>query len=165
MSKGIAKFLGLAVLLAGAASPVLAQGAAKGCIELKSTAEVEQTVVAANGEKSVKLVPADRVVPGTVVVWTITAHNVCKQASDNVSINNAVPEHMSFVANSATGAGSDITFSLDGKSFGTPEQLTVADNGTTRKARADEYRHVRWVFKAPLQPGTQVAASFRAVLN
>ena len=64
------------------------------------------------------------------------------------------------------GPGSDITYSLDGKTFGTAEQLTVqARTARTRQARADEYKHIRWVFKNSLQPGAQAFARFRAVLN
>ena len=95
----------------------------------------------------------------------MTANNVCKQPSDKVTINNAVPEHMTYVANSATGPGSDISYSLDGKTFGADGQLTVSENGATRKARADEYKHIRWVFKDSLQPGASAFARFRAVLN
>jgi len=164
MDQGIRKFLSIAALLAGGLSSQ-AFAAEQGCIALKSTAEVEQSVVNDKGEKTTKLVAADKVVPGVEVVWTVTASNICKQPSDQVTINNAVPEHMSYVANSATGPGADITYSLDGRTFAAAEQLTVQENGATRKARADEYKHIRWVFKASLQPGSQALARFRAVLN
>ena len=164
MIKGTYKFLGAAaLLLCSLGSQAFA--ADPGCIVLKSTAEIEQEVVNAKGEKSTTLVPANKVVPGVEVVWTVTANNVCKQPSDKVTINNAVPEHMTYVANSATGAGTDITYSVDGQTFGTPEQLTVKADGGTRKARADEYKHIRWVFKNSLQPGASAFARFRAVLN
>jgi uncharacterized repeat protein (TIGR01451 family) len=160
------KFCGLAAIAVAAcslSSQAFAQD--QGCIVLKSVAEVEQAVVNDKGEKSTKLVPAGKVVPGVEVVWTVTANNVCKQPSDKVTINNAVPEHMTYVANSAVGPGSDVTYSLDGKSFGTAEQLVVKADGGERQARADEYRHIRWVFKNSLQPGAQAFARFRAVLN
>ena len=165
MIKGNHKFLAAAALIAcGFASQAFAQGQ-QGCILLKSTAEIAKEVVDAKGVKSVTMVPADKVVPGVEVTWTVTANNICKQPSDKVTINNAVPEHMSYVENSAIGPGNDITFSLDGKTFAAPDQLTVQENGATRKARADEYRHIRWVFKDSLQPGAQGFARFRAVLN
>ena len=164
MFMGTRKFIGLAAVIAcSLSSQAFAQD--KGCIALKSVAEIEQEVVNAAGEKSTKLVPADKVVPGTVVIWTVTANNTCKQPSDGVTINNAVPAHMTFVPNSAVGPGSDITYSLDGKSFGTSEQLTVEDNGAARQARASEYKHIRWTFRSSLAPGATAFASFRAVLN
>jgi uncharacterized repeat protein (TIGR01451 family) len=163
MITGIRKFIGATALIACFAGPALAQ--TQGCIALKSVAEVEQEVVDTKGQKSIKLVPATTVVPGTVVTWTVTADNVCKKPSDNVTINNAIPEHMTYVANSATGPGADITYSLDGKAFGTADQLAVQENGAARKARADEYKHIRWEFKSSLQPGASAMARFRAVLN
>jgi uncharacterized repeat protein (TIGR01451 family) len=158
------KVFALAMMFAcGASSQAFAQQ--KGCIELKSTAQIEQEVVDAKGAKSKQLVEATKVVPGVEVVWTITASNVCKQPSDAVTINNAVPEHMTYVANTASGPGADIAYSVDGKTFAKSSDLTVQDSGTARKARADEYKHIRWVFKDPLQPGASTIASFRAVLN
>ena len=164
MITGIRKFIGAAALVAcGFAAPTFAQ--TPGCIALKSVAEVEQEVVDAKGQKSTKLVPATSVVPGTVVTWTVTADNVCKQPSDKVTINNAIPEHMTYVANSATGQNADITFSLDGKAFAAADQLTVQENGAARKARADDFKHIRWVFRGALAPGAQAVARFREVLN
>jgi len=166
MIKGIRKYIGVAAILACSfGSQAFAQSPGPGCVALKSTAEVEQEVVDAKGEKTKQLVPVQKVVPGKEVIWTITANNICKQPSDNVTINNPVPEHMTYVAGSAFGAGSVISYSVDGSAFGAPEELTVTENGAKRKARADEYRHIRWVFKSPLQPGATAVARFRAVLN
>jgi uncharacterized repeat protein (TIGR01451 family) len=162
MFKVTFKFIA-AVIACTFASQAFAQ--AKDCIELKTTAQIEKEVVNDKGEKSKVLVEAGKVVPGTEVIWTVTANNVCKQASDGVTINNAVPEHMTLVPNSAIGPGSDITFSVDGKKFAPAGQLTVADNGATRPARADEFKHIRWELKASLQPGASAFGRFRAVLN
>jgi uncharacterized repeat protein (TIGR01451 family) len=145
------------------ASQAFAQ--AEGCIELKTTAQVEKEVVNDKGEKTKVLVDAGKVVPGTEVIWTVTANNVCKQASDGVTINNAVPAHMTLVPNSAIGPGSDITFSVDGKQFAPAGQLTVADNGAARPARTEELKHIRWELKGSLQPGASAFGRFRAVLN
>jgi uncharacterized repeat protein (TIGR01451 family) len=152
-----------AIVAVGLGSQAFAQ--TPGCIVLKSVAEVEQVTVNAKGERTTKLVPAGKVVPGTEVTWTVTANNTCKLPSEQVTINNAVPEHMTYVANSAVGPGADVTYSLDGQTYGTAEQLTVKEDGATRKARADEYKKIRWVFKDSLQPGAQGFARFRAVLN
>jgi len=163
MNKRTQFYAFVTLIACGFTSQAFAQ--AKSCIELKTTAEVEKEVVNANGEKTKVLAPAGKVVPGTEVVWTVTANNVCKQPSDKVVINNPVPEHMTLVANSAIGAGSQITYSVDGKSFAPAGQLTVKENGAERPAHADEIRHVRWEFKNPLAPGAMAIARFRAVLN
>jgi uncharacterized repeat protein (TIGR01451 family) len=157
----------IAFLIAVIALSVAAQAFAqdKGCIVLKSVAEVEQEAVNDKGEKAKKLVPVSKAVPGVEVIWTVTAQNTCKQASEQVTINNAVPAHMTYVPNSAVGPGSDITYSVDGKTFASAADLTVAENGASRVARTDEYHHIRWVLKDPLAPGAQAMARFRAVLN
>ena len=161
MGKKIIGFVAIIACSLGAQ----ASAADQGCIVLTSAAEVEQDVVDAKGVKTRKLVPVAKAVPGVEVTWTVTANNICKAPSEKVTINLPVPEHMTFVANSATGAGSDISYSLDGKTFGTNDQLTVKDNGAARPARTDEYRHVRWTFKDSLAPGATAMARFRAVLN
>jgi uncharacterized repeat protein (TIGR01451 family) len=165
MFLGNRNILALAALIACGFGPQAFAQSQAACVVLKSTAEIEQQVVNEKGEKSTQLVPAGKVIPGTEVIWTVTATNTCKQPSDKVAINNAVPEHMTLVPNSAVGPGSDISYSVDGRTFGAAGQLTVQENGATRPARADEYKHIRWEFKDSLQPGATALARFRAVLN
>jgi uncharacterized repeat protein (TIGR01451 family) len=159
----------LAVIGMGAAVPAYADQAAQpkpGCIVLKSTAEVEQEVVNERGERVKRLAPATKIVPGSEVVWTVTASNVCEKAAERVSIDNPVPQHMHYVAETAMGPGTEISYSLDGKQYAAPDALTVREaDGTSRAARADEYSHIRWVFKNPLQPGAVAFARFRAIVK
>lgn len=164
MNTGIQKFFGLTALLAfSLGSQAFAQSA--GCVVVKSTAHVEQEVVNEKGEKSTKLVPLTTAVPGTQVIYTTTANNNCKQPVEKVAISNFVPAHMTYVANSSVSPGAEVSYSVDGKTFASGDQLTIQENGAARPARSDEYKHFRWVFKGTLAPGTQAAASFRAVLN
>jgi uncharacterized repeat protein (TIGR01451 family) len=166
MFKGLRIFGASAVFALAFGAQAFAQASQQGnCIELKTSAEVEKEVVNDKGEKSKTLVPAGTVVPGTEVVLTVTANNVCKQASDKVVINNPVPEHMTLVPGSVIGAGSDITFSVDGKTFAPAGKLTVTADGATRPARVEEYKHIRWEFKNSLAPGASAFGRFRAVLN
>ena len=158
------RFFGIAALIACSfGSQAFAQ--AKDCIELTSKAEIEQETVDAAGKAKKELVPVTKVVPGVEVLWTVTAKNVCQQASDAVTISNAVPQHMTYVANSATGANADVVVSVDGKTFAKAGELTTTDASGIRKVRADEYKHLRWSFKDSLAPGATTAAQFRAVLN
>ena len=153
-----------ALLALGAISAAAAE--AEGCIALKTVAEVEQQYVKENGERAVRLVPASKVVPGTEVVWTVSASNVCARVAEKVFIDNPVPEHMSYLANSATGVGADVVYSLDGKRFASAEQLTVKESdGAVRAARSDEYSHIRWTFKNPIAPGQLAIARFRAAVK
>ncbi len=163
MNPGKNIYIVAALIACSVSSQAFAQASA--CISLKSSAQVEEETTDAAGKKSVKLVQADKVVPGTVVIWTVTATNVCQKPSDQVTINNPVPTHMTYVADSATGPGSQITYSLDGKAFAPAAQLTVTENGAQRGATAADYKAIRWTFANSLQPGATVNASFRAVLN
>lgn len=137
----------------------------KACVELKTTAETEQEVVE-QGQKVKRLVPAGKVVPGNEVVWTITARNVCDKPADNIVIANPVPEHMSYVAGSAMGTGTDIAYSLDGKEFKSAAELVVREaDGTSRAARANEYRAIRWTYQVAFAPGATAFVRYRAVVN
>jgi uncharacterized repeat protein (TIGR01451 family) len=151
-----------AVLLTLTASVYAAD---KACVELKTSAETEREVVE-QGQKVKRLLPAGKVVPGDEVVWTITATNVCQTAADNVVIANPVPEHMTYVAGSATGTGSDIAYSVDGREFKVAADLTVRGaDGSTRAARADEYRAIRWTYKNAFAPGASAFVRYRAVVK
>jgi uncharacterized repeat protein (TIGR01451 family) len=137
----------------------------KACVELKTAAETEQEVVE-QGQKVKRLMPVGKVVPGDEVVWTITARNVCDKPADNIVIANPVPEHMSFVASSAMGTGTDIAYSLDGKEFKGAAELVVREaDGTARAARANEYRAIRWAYKGAFAPGATAFVRYRAIVN
>lgn len=170
MKKGYALTAGWA-LLALSSAAALAEGATRpgpkaGCIELKSVAETEESYRDEQGQQVVRRVPAAKVVPGTQVIWTLSATNICATAADNVFIDNPVPGHMTLIADSVRGLGADISYSIDGKQFAEPEQLHVTEaDGTTRQPRADEYTHVRWAFRNSIGPGQLAAASFRAIVR
>lgn len=154
----------LAFALLASASAAAAQE--KGCIELATAAEVEQQYVDEQGHNATRLVPADKIVPGEQVVWTITAKNVCDTPAENIVIANPVPEHMSYVASSAMGVGTEITFSVDGKQFLPANELRVTDpGGAARVARADEYRAIRWTYTAPFPKGATAFVRYRAAVN
>lgn len=164
--KAVARFVPLVALVGVALAPFAASAAEGGCISLKTVAEVEQTYKNEKGEMATKLVPAAKVVPGGEVVWTVTAANICNKPAEKVSIENPVPEHMTYVADSAIGPGTDVQFSLDGKSFAAADALSVRDaDGKTRPARADEYAAIRWTFKNTLAPGAVAFARFRATVK
>jgi uncharacterized repeat protein (TIGR01451 family) len=142
-----------------------AYAADKACVELKTSGEIEREVLE-QGQKVKRLVPVGKVVPGDEIVWTITATNVCKEPTADVAIANPVPEHMTYVANSAMGTGADIAYSLDSKEFKSAADLQVRGvDGTTRAARADEYRAIRWTYQSAFAPGATAFVRYRAVVK
>lgn len=159
--------LRIAALLGGLSlhGAAIAQPAERGCIELKTVAEIEEPYVDERGNEAKRLVPAAKVMPGDEVVWTIVASNVCQTPAGDVAITNPVPEHMRYVGNTAFGPGAEIVFSLDGTAFATPDALIVAEvNGSKRPARADEYSHIRWVLPRPMGPSESLVVRYRATV-
>ena len=156
----LCKSFSIAALLLLPVALLLAQD--KGCIELKTTAQTEQVVVGADGKRETKLVAAATVVPGTEVIWTVTATNVCARPAGDVAIDSPVPDHMVFIADSAVASAFTVSYSVDGQRYGSPDALTVRDaDGSTRLARPAEYRHVRYAMRAALAPGAAVTARYR----
>lgn len=150
--------MSIALLLVVSSSPVMAQ------VELSTTAEIEIVEVQADGREVVRLESPSRVIPGTEVIYTITAKNTGAQPADSVVVTNPVPLQTRYVEGSATGANTDITFSVDGgQSWGVAQSLTVIDaNGEERAATADDYTHVRWTLQSGLAPDQQVPVWYRA---
>jgi len=141
--------------------------ASPGKIQLKSVAEVEVEVTKPNGEVELRRAPAEKVVPGDDVIYTITATNMADVPVGDVAVTDPIPEHMDYRDGSATGAGTDIAFSVDGgKSWGAPETLRVVDNdGTVRPATTADYTHIRWQFTQELAPKESRSVRFRARLQ
>jgi len=137
-----------------------------GCIVLTTAAEQQVNVAAADGSSSVQYQPAARVVPGSEVVWTTTARNNCSKPAEKVVIDQPVPEHMVFIADSAVGGGAQITLSVDGKDYAPANALTAHNaDGSARAARATDVRSVRWTLTGPIAPQSEFTARFRAVLQ
>ncbi len=133
---------------------------------LATAAEQEHTAIAADGSASKQYQPATRVVPGTEVVWTTTARNTCSKPADHVVIDQPVPEHMVFVADSAVGGGAQISLSTDGKDYKAASQLTAHNaDGSSRPAGATDVRFVRWTLTGVIAPQDEFTARFRAVLQ
>jgi len=146
---------------------MLFAGQVLAAIELKTVAEIEITETDEKGKKKVKRVPATRVVPGTEVIYTISAKNTGNKAAENISVKDPIPENMAYVDGSAFGAGTAITFSVDGgKTYDKPEKLTVKNTtGKPRRATADDYTHIRWTFQFKLKPGQVAPVWFKAKLK
>src|SRR5579859_7736758 len=96
-----------------------------GPLAIRSIAEVESRSLVA-GRAVVKLIPADRVVPGDRVIYTLEVRNTGATTLDAPVVTHPVPEHMRYVADSAVGPGAEVSYSVDGgHSFGRPEDLKV----------------------------------------
>ena len=155
------------VALCGIGIPYAASGQAtsQGLV-VKAVAEVETQAVQ-DGRDIVKLAPANRVVPGDQVIYTLEIRNPSRTAVRDPVVTYAVPSHMMYVADSATGPGAEVRYSVDdGHFFDRPENLRVGDaEGHSRQAKPDEYTHIRWKLKNTLKSKSVAFARFRAVVK
>jgi uncharacterized repeat protein (TIGR01451 family) len=162
--------LALTLVLSAATGLSLAQSSAethgKPGFTLRAIAEVE--VAASNGEReTVKLAPADRVVPGDQVIYTLEIRNNGAMALPPPRVDYPIPEHMRYLDDTAAGPGAQITFSTDGgHRFDRPENLkVVGPDGQRHTATAADYTHIRWQLKNILKGNSVAFARFRAVVR
>jgi uncharacterized repeat protein (TIGR01451 family) len=108
--------------------------------------------------------PADKVVPGDFVIYTVEVHNVGRNSVDSPTVTQPVPAHMMYLADSAVGPGAEVAYSVDGGvSFDAPENLKIAAaNGAVRVATAADYTHIRWQLKSLLKADSTAFVRFRA---
>ena len=149
------------LLLSGSA---LAQ---QGTIQLEHKAEQWESVTDDSGVEQPRLVEATRVLPGEEVLFTVTYTNAGDQAAEDVVITNPVPDHMSYVNDSATGDNTSVTFSADGgETFAAPQDLLMTDAlGAERPAAARDYSHIRWVVDSDVTAGGRGTVQFAAVVE
>lgn len=155
------------VLLALFLTSFVATAQEAGAIQIRTSADVEIIETDASGETVTRLEPASKVVPGDIVIYTVSFSNTGSEPADKVVITNPVPRYMEYVDGTAFGPGADISFSIDGgRSWGTSEELVVtAADGTQRPALASDYTDIRWILRNELQPGAQGFARFRTRLQ
>jgi uncharacterized repeat protein (TIGR01451 family) len=135
-------------------------------LSIRAVAEVETRAIV-GGHEAIRLRPADRVAPGDQVLYTLEIRNRGTTPIAHAQVPFAIPEHMRYVADSAIGAGAQVSFSVDGgHRFDRPERLTVAGpKGVLRAATPADYTHIRWQFKQTLERDSVAFARFRAVVQ
>lgn len=85
-----------------------------------------------------------------------------------LQITVAIPADIRYVADSAMGPGARISYSVDGgRNFAPPGELSLPaepddPQSPARRARADDYTHIRWYLPGRFLPGTAGLVSFRA---
>lgn len=126
-----------------------------------------ETVVEQDGVPRVRLAPATRVVPGDQIVYTLEIRNPGPEPIHAPIVIYPVPAHVAYLADSASGPGAEVTFSVDGgQHFDEPENLRVPDDrGQLRRASAAQYSHIRWALRHALKRQSIAFARFRAVVR
>ena len=151
--------LSLAALLAG----TISFSAHAAGVEFSNKAEVDVTTIK-DGKKEINRLPAKKVAPDGEVIYTTTFKNTLNKPISNIMVTNPIPANMLYSTDSATGANTVITYSVDGgKTYDAPEKLTVAGkDGKQRPAQAADFTHIRWVYKGDLATGKSSDVGFKA---
>lgn len=117
-----------------------------------STAVVKvESVLEPNGRVKRQLLPADRVVAGDELRYTISFTNDSERTIEagRIVITNALPEGTRYVPGSAGGDGAQVEYSIDGETFLAAEPAAAADP----TAAAGEVRTLRWTYRRDFGPG------------
>jgi uncharacterized repeat protein (TIGR01451 family) len=135
-------------------------------ITVKAIAEIAVKITE-SGREGQRLQPADRVVPGDEVIYTLEIRNTSAMAQPPPTVDYPIPEHMRYVADSAVGAGAVVSYSTDGgHSFARPEELFVTGKESQKRpATAEDYTHIRWQLKHILKGNSLARATFRAIVK
>ncbi len=155
------------VCAAGAFVAVAAQAPSPAGDGVVVSSTLERIVAAPDeaGQTEVQIAPTTVASPADQLIVSVRFTNASDAVVDSVRVTSPVPADVQYVAGSASGPGSDVLFSADsGRTFGLPNELMVAAaTGGMRAATPADYTHVRWVLRAPLDPGATGIARFRAV--
>jgi uncharacterized repeat protein (TIGR01451 family) len=135
-------------------------------LQVTTTAELAQLLLV-NGHTSIRLLPADHVVPGDLLIYTLKVRNAGSDPVATPQFIAPIPLHTSYVADTAVAPGAEVLYSVDsGETFDKPQNLRVrGEGGTLRPATAADYTNIRWTLRHPLKPKSVAYARFRARLN
>lgn len=151
---------GLALALPAAAAPRITF----------SIAQLREVVEQQGAARATRMVPATTVSPGDVVEYVLTYGNEGDEAAVDAHVDDAIPKGTTYLANTASGEGAEITFSSDGgRTFAPAVRLTyevrLASGAVERRvATPAEYTHVRWTLKK-VAPGATGKVAFRVKVD
>jgi uncharacterized repeat protein (TIGR01451 family) len=129
-------------------------------------AEVRENVSTTPGREVYRFVPARMLEQGQVVYYTLRITNQTTAPLRNVAVVQPVPANTTYVADSASGPGAAVSFSVDGgRTFGSADSLMIDVEGASQLAQAAQYTHIRWQLRNPLAPGAIALARFRATFR
>ena len=118
------------------------------------------------GREVYRFVPARMLEQGQVVYYTLRITNQTSVPLRNVAVVQPVPANTTYVADSASGPGATVSFSVDGgQSYGPADSLKIEVEGSKQLAQAVQYTHIRWQLRNPLAPGATALARFRATFR
>lgn len=150
--------MGTAVL--GFAAPVSALTASQ-------VVEKEIVVINEDGSETTRRAPAETVVPGERIVYTLNFMNDKSEAASDLVLTMPVPKVVKFIEGSADNKSSVVTYSADGgQSFAPRQSLSVqASDGQWAPASSEDVTHIRWLVAGPVKAGETGQLVFKGVLK
>lgn len=136
-------------------------------VKVSSRVFQEETVIAPDGTRAVRHVPAANLHAGSELVYEVTYSNVGNKPTAQVIITNPLPSDLAYrsVPGRSTGAAFDVSVD-NGETYGPLASLTVQEpGGAKRPARESDITHVRWTINEPVAPGQEGKVSLRAVVR
>lgn len=136
---------------------------------LTATQIVEKEVVIENqdGTTQTQRVPAERVIPGERIVYTLRYLNDGAEPATDLVMTMPVPKEVTFIDGSAERSGAETVYSVDGgDSFAPRESLQVRGvDGASRPAKAEDITHVKWTVAGPVQSAEAGELVFKGTLK
>jgi uncharacterized repeat protein (TIGR01451 family) len=135
-----------------------------------SIAQSKEVVETKSGARTTRMTPTDTASPGDVVEYVLSYANQGDELAKDAVVDDQIPKGTTYIANSASAEGAELTFSSDGgKTFAKPVKLTYefrSPSGAVEKrvATPAEYTHIRWTIKQ-VPPGGTGKVAFRVKVN
>ncbi len=140
--------------------------AEEGAIRFSNNAFKQVITKAADGSVKYGYVEPKLVLPKDVILYEIVFENVSQQEISNIVVNNPVANNSSYRGGSAAGDSTQITFSVDGKTYAAADALIVKDQtGKSWQAKPEDYTAIRWVYKKALKPGEKSKVTYKTTIK
>ena len=136
-------------------------------LSAKQIVEKETVVQMPDGTESISRSPAEMVVPGERIVYTLNFTNDDKAAATDLVLTMPVPSEIKFLDGSATQSGVATVYSADGgKTFASRNVVRrIGLDGVARSANAEDITHIRWTVAGPVAVGETGNLSFKGTLK
>ena len=151
------------------AALLAALGASTSSFALKAqqTVETETVIRLADGSETVERQPAQKVLPGERIVYTLNYTNDEAKPATDLVLTMPVPAELKYIEGSASDTGLPPAYSTDGgKSYAARNVLQVRGaNGALRQAGAADITNIRWTVPGPISSGASGSLSFKGIVE
>ena len=129
--------------------------------------EVERQVKQSDGSETIVLGAPDKVLPGDMMVYTVSYHNDKQDVTENFRLDMPIPSEITYVEGSADRANTNVLYSADdGATFKSRDSLEVTSlSGGTRRASTSDITHIRWTLSEDVKPGDRGEIQFKGRLK